>query len=129
MIGVQECWVLVFPLFLLPLLNELMATVLDIYLVCQFAFPIEDRNIPFSLHSKKKKNCFVLSYVLLLIKSVLLLISLRVLDMWLKFSSRVLLHCKNAVILRSEICRKESYYLLDKLKRYLPYNCYMDHRN
>lgn len=116
------------PLFLLPLLNELMATVLDIYLVCQFAFPIEDRNIPFSLHSRKI-NWFVLSYVLLLIKSVLLLISLRVLDMWLKFSSRVLLHCKNAVILRSEICRKESYYLLDKLKCYLPYNCYMDYRN
>lgn len=60
MIGVQGCWVLVSYLFLC---NELMVTVLDIYLVCQLAFSTEDHNIPFSMHLKKKLLCTELMYI------------------------------------------------------------------
>lgn len=78
-----------------------MVIVLDIYSVCQLAFPTEDHNIPFSLHLKKKLLCTELNV------HIFLLVSLRVLDKRFKFSSHVPLHCKYTVILRSENCRKE----------------------
>lgn len=49
-IGAQGCCILFFLLFFQLLLNKLMDTVLDIHLLCQLAFPLEDHNIiPFSL--------------------------------------------------------------------------------
>lgn len=77
-----------------------MVIVLDIYSVCQLAFPTEDHNIPFSLHSKKKLLCTELN------AHIFLLISLRELDKRFKCSN-MCHYCKYTVILRSEICRKE----------------------
>lgn len=60
-----------------------MVIVLDTYSVCQLAFLTEDHNIPFSLHLEKKLLCTELNV------RIVLLISLKVLVKWFKFSNHV----------------------------------------